>query len=140
MIKPSERSSLRKGNIVCRAGDPTKKENWYEIESIFTDEKDYKEKVTFDDGETFLLQELTKVRLNEEILKDWGFNYTPWEPKDKPKDQWTGMGTITNGFITFRGVPEDLHLDGYYDTVILTLDELQNICYYLTKQEIQPIQ
>lgn len=139
MIKPSERGSLRKGNIVSRGLNLNKKEDWYEIESIFSDEKDFKDKVTFDDGETFVLQELTKIRLNEEILKEWGFTYTKWEPNDSPKNQWTGMGTITNGFITFRGVPEDLHLDSYYDTIILTLDELQNICYYLTKQEIQKI-
>tara|TARA_R110000868_G_scaffold395988_1_gene668005 strand:+ start:177 stop:596 length:420 start_codon:yes stop_codon:yes gene_type:complete len=139
MIKPSERESLRRGNIVSRGLDSTKKEHWYQIESIFTDENNFKDKVTFDDGETFVLQELTKIRLNEEILKEWGFTYTKWEANDAPKNQWTGMGTITNGVITFRGVPEDLHLDSYYDTVILTLDELQNIYYYLTKQEIQPI-
>src|SRR6185295_14978578 len=75
------------------------------------------------------------IPLTEEWILKFGFKYTKAKGAGG-QDQWSGLGFISNGKINFRGHPASLMLEGYFNTNIEFVHQLQNLYFALTGEEL----
>jgi hypothetical protein len=75
------------------------------------------------------------IPLTPEWLERAGFKYTQSKGYGG-QDMWAGMGFISDGKVNFRGNPNHLHLEGYFNTQIKYVHKLQNLYFALTGKEL----
>lgn len=82
------------------------------------------------------IEDVKPIPITPEWLERMGFKHTVAKGYGG-QDMWAGMGFITNGLVNFRGTPKHLHLEGYFNTQVKYVHQLQNLYFALTGKELE---